>query len=78
VPISGAVFVFDGGALAGRSLFASRSGGGGVREFFARERLREDVADLVSPTAVMLDDMVRYIRQFATPLSSSIYTLFTR
>src|ERR1700678_1790416 len=70
-PISGAVFVFDRGALAGSSLFAGRSGGGGVREVFACESLREDVAELVSPSAVMFDDLLRDMRQFSTPSSSA-------
>src|SRR6202161_3538331 len=58
MPTAGAVFVLDRGALPWRPLLLRCSFRGRVSRLAGRKRLREDVADFIGPTPVVLDDRV--------------------
>jgi hypothetical protein len=59
MPTAGAVFVLDQDALPGRSLLLRCSFRGRVSRLAGGKRLREDVADFIGPTPVVVDDRVR-------------------
>ena len=58
MPTAGAVFVLDRDALPWRSLLLRCSFRGRVSRLAGGKRLREDVADFIGPTPVVLDDRV--------------------
>src|SRR5271167_5175621 len=58
MPSAGAVLVLDRAPLPRRALLLRCSRGGGVSRLVSGEGLRKDVADLVGPSAVVLDDRV--------------------
>src|SRR5271154_718867 len=58
MPTAGAVFVFDRDALPWRPLLLRCSFRGRVSRLAGGKRLREDVADSIGPTPVVLDDRV--------------------
>jgi uracil-DNA glycosylase len=55
-PLAGTVFVLDRPALPWRALLLRRSRGGGVGRVMSGEGLRKDIANLIGPSAVVLDD----------------------
>lgn len=58
VPMSGFVFVFNALGLSGMPLAFRRGGRCGVRGRMRRESFAQNVADLVGPATVVLDDFV--------------------
>src|SRR6185437_14277683 len=55
---AGSVLILDRAGLAGDALLPGGSFGGGVGGLAGGEGLGKDVADLIGPSAVMLDDGV--------------------
>src|SRR6185437_4610286 len=68
MPIAGTVLVFDRPALPWRALLGRRSGRGGVGRLAGGEGLGKDVARLIGPSAVMLDDRINDMAHRAFPL----------
>jgi hypothetical protein len=58
MPTAGAVFILDRDALPWRSLLLRCSFRGRVSGLASGKRLREDVADFIGPTPVVLDDRI--------------------
>jgi hypothetical protein len=78
MPFSIAVLEFDSFITSRSSLLPSRSVGGLLRQFPGGKRLRKNIADFISPTAVMFDDLisnVRHIRLSFSALSKGPHAL---
>src|SRR6185312_14942482 len=67
-PLAGSVLVFDRPALPWRALLLGGSRGGGVGRLAGGEGLGKDVARLIGPSAVMLDDRINDMAHRAFPL----------
>src|SRR3954470_10664908 len=70
VPLAAFVLVFDRLARAGHPLLGGRALGGAQRGVVAWQRLLEDVAELVRPAAVVLDDLVFHFRHLSLQIGS--------
>ena len=58
MPAAGTVLELDRPASPRRTLLLRRSLSGGVSRLVSGEGLRKDIADLVGPSAIVLDDRI--------------------
>jgi hypothetical protein len=70
MPFSIAVLEFDSFIASRSSLLPSRSVGGLLRQFPGGKRLRKNIADFISPTAVMFDDLISNVRHIRLSFSA--------